>query len=427
MVTAMDICGNESRGRRGLTLHPWLPMRLPLRRISGLLLGLALAFPPSVGAQETRVVSGVVVDAESGTPVYDALVTIRGTNLRVVTDPEGRFEVSGVPVGSLQLVLSHVAYGEHAQPLVVEASGSLDFQIRVSSRAIELAPLGVEVASREVQAQRASGTATHVIDRATIEAFGTGGQGLLSLLEGRIPSLRVHESCVEYRFLQQAVVEDPRNSEWTTTTSCRDITVYVDGVPDRQGSALLRLLSPQDVERIQVLSPAEAGLQYVAGGRGVILVETRRGMFTETPDRVHVNGFGWNEPQSYPWLRVLGASALGNAAVVGLTSRTAFDCGGQEVQVTPVRCHATAGIAGALLTTAIGRLITHRAGRTSYSEGRTYPALLMGAATGSIGYALYVHGENQDSDASRAAGQIVLAVGIPLMLTLSDRVFRMLR
>ena len=51
----------------------------------------------------------------------------------------------------------------------------------------------------------------------------------------------------------------------------------------------------------------------------------------------------------------------------------------------------------------------------------------MGAAMASIGYVLYVHGENQDSDASRAAGQIVLAVGIPLTLTLSDRVFRMLR
>jgi hypothetical protein len=84
-------------------------------------------------------------------------------------------------------------------------------------------------------------------------------------------------------------------------------------------------------------------------------------------------------------------------------------------------------MAAALLTGAISGLFTRRAGRTPYSKGRTYPALLIGAATASIGYLLYMRGENEDSDTSRAAGQIVLAVGIPLTLTLSDRVFRMLR
>ena len=402
-------------------------MRPLLRGISGLLFVLALAFPPSVGAQETRAVSGVVVDAESGAPVSDALVTIRGTGLSVVTDSEGRFEVSGVPVGSLQLVLRHVAYGEHAQPLEVEASGSLDFRIRVTSRAIELAPLGVGVASREARDQRASGTATHVIDRATIEAAPPSGQGLLPLLQGRIPGLRVEGSCVEYRNFRQTTIPEPGDPELRFNTPCRDITVYVDGVPDEQGSYLLGQLSPNDVERIEVLSGAEAGLRYMNGSRGVILVETRQGVITESRYRIHISGFGWDEPQSYPWLRVLGVSALANAAVVGLTSRTVFDCFEHEQFLTPLRCHAAGGVGAAFLTSAIVGAISHRAGRTPYSEGRTYPALLMGAATASIGYALYLHGENQDSDASRAAGQIVLAVGIPLTLTLSDRVFRMLR
>jgi hypothetical protein len=402
-------------------------MRHLPRGISGLLFVYALAFAASVDAQETRSISGMVVDAESGAPVSDALVTIRGIGLSVATDPNGRFEISGVPLGNQELVLSHVAYGEHAEPLVVEASGSLDLRIQASSRAIELAPLGVEVASREAQARRASGTATNVIDRATIEAFAPRGEGLLPLLQGRIPSLRVHGACVEYRFLRQAVVPDPVNPEWQVTTPCRDVTVYVDGVPDGEGSAFLRQLSPQDVERIQVLSPAEAGLQYVGGERGVILVETRRGSVTEAPYRIHVNGFGWSEPESYPWLRVVGVSAVGNAAVAGLTTRAMLDCGGNDVERPPLRCHATAAVASAFLTSAMSRVITRWAGRTPYSEGRTYPALLTGVATASAGYLLYLHGEKQDSDASRAAGQIVLAVGVPLTLTLSDRLFRMLR
>ena len=405
-------------------------MRPPRVRSTGglLLVAVALTVPVSLGAQETRAVSGVVVDADTGAPVSGAVVTILGPGLSVVTDPEGRFEISGVPTGSLELVLRHIAYGEHTEALDVEPSGPLDFQIRVSSQAIELAPLGVEVRSREAQAQRASGTATNIIDQATIEAFAPRGLGVLPLLQARIPSLRVHGNCVEYRFLQQALVPDPQFPELVVATPCRDITVYVDGVPDVRGSSILGLLSPQDVEQIQVLSPSEAGLQYIDGGRGVILVETRQGSSRESPYRIHVNGFGWNEPESYPWLQVLGASALGTVAVAGLTSRTVFECSDEDPMLKSPRCHPTAGMAAALVTSAaISRVITRAVGRTDGSEGRTYPALLLGAATASAGYLLYLHGEKQGSDGSRAAGQIVLAVGIPLTLTLSDRVFRMLR
>lgn len=404
-----------------------LRVRWLLRGIAGLLLVHALAFAPSVSAQETRVVSGVVLDAESGAPVSDALVTIRGTGLSVVTDAEGRFELRGVPVGSQELVLQHVAYGEHSQPVDVDASGSLDLRILASSRAIELAPLGVEVPSSEALARRASGTAQHVIDRAEIEAFPARGNSLLPLLESRIPSLRVHGGCVEYRVFRQAVYSDPVDPEIARLTPCRDITVYVDGVPDQQGSTLLQQLSPLDVERIQVLSPAEAGLQYFDGGRGVILVEMRQGVVRESPYRIHVNGFDWNEPEPYPWLKVLGVSVLGNAAVVGLTSQTLLHCGETDEVGQAPRCHATAGLASAFLTGALTPLMTRWAGKTSYTEGRTYPALLMAAATASIGYMLYVHGENENSDASRMAGQIVLAVGIPISVTFSDRVFRMFR
>lgn len=250
---------------------------------------------------------------------------------------------------------------------------------------------------------------------------------MLPVLQGRIPSLRVMGSCVEYRFQQHAVVQDPDNPELLITVPCRDITVYVNGVPNPQGSALLEQLSPQDVERIQVLSPAEASLQYMSGSRGVILVEMRRGLGRETPYRVHVNGFGWNEPQPYPWFRVLGVSALGNAAVVGIASRTLLYCGEEDTFGGAPRCHGMAGMTAAVLTGAMGPVLTRWAGRTPYSEGRTYPALLMTTATASMGYVLYVRGENENSSASRVAGQIVLGVGVPVVLTLSNRVFRALR
>jgi hypothetical protein len=85
-----------------------------------------------------------------------------------------------------------------------------------------------------------------------------------------------------------------------------------------------------------------------------------------------------------------------------------------------------AAVAGAVSGTISG-LITRWAGGTVNSEGRMLPSVLAGAVTASIGYKLLLDSENGGSDLSRTAGRAVLAIGVPITLTLSDRVFRVLR
>src|SRR5688500_1065965 len=125
---------------------------LPLPRgIRGLLSVLAFALPATLVAQGTRTVTGVVVDAESGAAVADVLVTLPGTDIRAVTDPEGRFRVFGISSERVQVVVRHVAYGEHG---LVLAPGARELRIRISTRAIELLPVVVEVPSSAEQARR---------------------------------------------------------------------------------------------------------------------------------------------------------------------------------------------------------------------------------------------------------------------------------
>lgn len=393
--------------------------------VARLVVGL-VAFAAPLAAQETRPVSGVVVDAETGAPVSEATVAIAGTGQSALTDAEGRFELSAVPLGDHELVLSHLAYGELTEAFVVGEEESLEIRIAVSVRAIELEPLGVEVTSTERRGQRALGTAGIVLDRATIDAFPPSGTGLLPILQSRIPSLKVQGQCVEYRFQQGGVFLD-ENPENLIVVPCRDITVYVDGMPIPDGSVMLQQLSPQDVERIQVLSPAEAGVQYAQGSRGVILVEMRQGVVRDSPYRVHLNGLDWYEPQPYPWLRSLGGAAIANALVVGIAANTLLDCEAREGWPNPRRCHSVAATSAALLTGAMSPLIGRLVGRTTYSEGRTYPTLITAVATATIGYMLYTHGEASDSHGSRVAGRVILGVGIPITTTLANRLFRMLR
>lgn len=390
-------------------------------------LSLALAQPASLRAQETRVVSGVVVDATTAAPVADVLVTIPSTSLGAVTDPSGRFRIEDVPTGELQLSVRHVAYGEHAQPLPVGVSGALEYRIKISSRAIELLPVVVEVESDEERARRSSGTVTNVIDRAAIAAFPMRGPGLLQLLGARVPSLRVVGGCVEYRVMMYTPPTPDPDTGILTNIECRDVTVYVDGIPIQDGSSALMGIPPEDVERIEVLSPADAGARYPNSSRGVILVETRRGTGPTNPVRqINITGFAWDEPEPYRWLRVLGLATVGNAVVVGLASKAILDCPPNE-RFPTLRCREGMGTGMGVATAGLGGLIARNAGRTEQSKGRTVPSLLIGSAVASVGYVLRLHGDKNDSSAQRAAGTVVLVVGMPLSLTLADRVFRVLR
>ena len=53
------------------------------RSVPGSLLSLLVISPAAVLAQETRTVAGVVLDAQTGAPVEDVLVTLQGTALRL--------------------------------------------------------------------------------------------------------------------------------------------------------------------------------------------------------------------------------------------------------------------------------------------------------------------------------------------------------
>src|SRR6185503_7773764 len=63
----------------------------------------------------TGVIAGVVLERGSGQPVADAEVRVENTNLRAVTNAIGRFQIPGVSVGRVTLL--------------VRAAGFLDLRV----------------------------------------------------------------------------------------------------------------------------------------------------------------------------------------------------------------------------------------------------------------------------------------------------------
>jgi hypothetical protein len=378
-------------------------------------------------------VTGTVIDAETSALLADVIVRVEGTALSAVTDALGVFTLAGVPAGVRTLVLTHLGYGERTGAVTVVAGGAVTVRIRLSRRVVELAPVVVEVLTETGQRRVTSGHAINEIERSEIEAAARIGLDLGELLRQGMPGVRVRERdalgagyCVEYR----GGVGSGR--------SCRDVTVYMDGVRISTPAFLYQSLRLDDVERLELLSPGEAGTRYGgAAAFGILIVETRQGPRPAARAVVPAAGSGsdWSlERQSYPYLRVLGSAILANAVGLGLGIVVADRClriSDSGLPALRTKCGAMTTMGSGFLSLGLpsfsGSVAARWAGSTERSRGRALPAALLGTLTVAAGYLLIVQGESEGSQLTPAVGGVILTVGTPLVLTGADRLLRTLR
>jgi hypothetical protein len=392
-----------------------------------------LLLAPGAAAPQSATITGRILDRESLKPIPQVAVTLRGTDRRAFTDSAGTFRLEAVPAGNQFLVVTHIAYGEHAESIAVRANDVLQLQVNLSQQAIQLTPLPVDGRTELELRKRASGSSFNEIARAEIEEGARRGLDLGRLLREGMPGVRVDPLgrmggyCVEYR------LSVARANEY-----CRAVAVFLDGVRVQGAGTLYTTLPLDQIERLELLAPAEAGARYgTAAGFGVLLIETRQGSRVaraRTTERM-LPGFDWSlEAQSYRWPRVLGASFVGNSVGLGLSALLVDQClymSGGDARLLRSRCDAigTVGVSflALVLPSAVGSLAARWAGSTDRSQGRIVASGLIGTLAVSSGALLLVHGESANSDAARTAGAVVVTVGVPLVLTLSDRAFRALR
>jgi hypothetical protein len=377
--------------------------------------------------------SGEIIDRATSLPVSDVTVTLRGTTFRSVTDSGGEFRFVGVPAGRQRLVLEHLIFGEQVRDVTVIANEHVRVRASVSQAAIELQTVEV-VATSELERRRATdGHGVTEILRAEIDEAARRGLTLADLLRDGMPGIRVRggnssgtQMCVEYR------------GAATFMRGCREVAVVMDGVMITAPSTIYGTMPLANVERLEVLSPGQDGMQYgTAGNFGVLLIETRTGprptRRTDT-DRL-ISGFDWSgEQQPYPWFRVAGSSFIGNALGLGVGMLLANQCldttrnglPGLRTTCGPIPTTVT-GVAGLALPAFAGAFAARWAGGTDRSHGRFLPSSMVSSLAVAAGYLLVVEGEGERSNVTTTAGAIVLLAGTPALLTLADRVLRALR
>ncbi len=396
----------------------------------------------AAAAQQTMDVPGVVVDVSTGKGIADVILRVTGTDVSAATDAHGRFVLRGVPGGEWTIQVDHVAYGSHGHRINVVPGQEASLRIRLTPAAIELETLVVQAQSARSRAERAQGASLHVVTRDEIErALGTS-KHLGDLIRQTVPGIKMRQTtnlagidvCLEFR--------DAASVSLLNTRPCSHPKVYVDGVEVANPNYLYGTIGLQNIERIQMVPPGDAGARYGTGSLyGVLLIETRSpgadrtgGDRPVTPmDLQRRSAFDWSrDPQGHPLLRTSVGAFLGNG--VGLAAGVAIGrrCVGVNDRDEIVTSCGPAGNAAAVvaamaLPAAAAALGARWGGTTAASRGRLLPALLGAGMMVFPGYAFSMATVGGGTEMANAVGGVMLVLGTPLLVTLADRMFRDLR
>lgn len=376
------------------------------------------------GAQEPGSIVGRVLDAETGEPVAGVEITLASRTLG--TNATGGFLVPSVRAGTVTLTFRHVAYGEHTTRVEVAAGQERAIQILLSPQAIELEAFEVSVESTLQTRRTSSGHGLNEIGRAEILTAARSGMTLTDLLQTSMPGAIASRTsgsrtCVVYR-----------PTGLGGDSNCRAVGVVLDGVLLADPGTVYDMIPLDDIERIEMMSPGQAGLRYsTSSGQAVLIIETRTGTRAPSADtRRFVTGLHASEAGTHRTRTVFLSTLLTNTLLVGaslMAGDACFSTPGAAAYDLRTRCGgATTAAVGVLSIAApalVGSRVGRRVGETRRTRGRSTPAAVAAAMILTSGYALVIGG----GDTSQALGLALLGAGVPLTLTLSDRIFRELR
>lgn len=220
-------------------------------------------------------VKGVVTDSLKQ-PVIGAAVVEKGTNNGRITDENGAFSISIADVNTAVLVISYSGY----ENKIVTLKGKTTINVSLKDNTEGLGEVMVV------------GYGTSTKKEFTGASSNVGGEDLEKLniprvdqaLQGQVAGVTINTNsgspgggaAIRIRGLSTFGDNDP--------------LILVDGVVyDSEG---LNSLNPNDIESVNVLKDATAGIYGVRAANGVILIETKKGRANSTPSIEFSSYFG---------------------------------------------------------------------------------------------------------------------------------------
>lgn len=203
-------------------------------------------------------VTGTVVDV-NGLPIIGANIVEKGTTNGIITDMDGNFQLE--TAGNATLQISYIGYV--AQSIPVGKQTNLTITLKEDFQNIDEV---VVVGYGSVKKSDLTGSISSI----SAKDFNKGiSRSPDQLLAGKVPGLMVNRSSGDPNSSVTMQLRGP--SSLTASTA----PFYViDGIP----GASINLVSPDDIESMNVLKDASATAIYGSrAANGVIMVTTRKG------------------------------------------------------------------------------------------------------------------------------------------------------
>lgn len=211
------------------------------------------------GQQAT--VSGTITDRLTGEPLPGVNVVVSGTTIGVSSDINGKYSLS-VPGGNVKLIFTYIGY----DPEEIDTNGSHTVNVTLQENNTQLDEVVVIGYGTMTRKDVTSSITTVTSEKMNIGVYSDPAQ----LLQGKVPGLVIAQS------------SDPNASASITlrgASTMRDGAAMepyyiIDGMPGMS----LSLISPDDIESIDVLRDATATAIYGSkAANGVIIVTTKKG------------------------------------------------------------------------------------------------------------------------------------------------------
>lgn len=263
---------------------------------------LTLFFVAYTSAQSIDV-SGNVQD-NTGFPIPGVNVIVKNTSKGAVTDFDGNFTIANVEIGAT-LTFSYIGYVTK-EFIVTDSSTSLSIQLEE-----DLAQLDeVVVIGYGTQTKKEITGAVSVIGAETIEALKP--TRIEQALQGQVAGVNI--------------TTQSGSPGGGATISIRGVSTNGDSRPlilvDGNVIEDLSVLNPNDIESMNILKDATAGIYGVRAANGVILITTKKGR-KNMPLTVEYNAYGGFQ-QTTRKIPVL------NATEYGVIINEAYAAGGSE-------------------------------------------------------------------------------------------------
>jgi len=236
-------------------------MKQFMRKLAILLLSICISAGIAT-AQSGRTVTGVVKD-DSGKPVADASVVVKGTTLGTTTDAKGAFSISAVPASAKTLEIS--SFGFETQTVSI-GSGTVSVTLKASTDE-ELGEVVVSVPYGTMKKKTFVGSETTVSTTSIKKQQVTS---ITKVLEGLVPGLQSTNGGGAPGGGSSILIRGIGSYSGSSAP-----LYVVNGVP-YDGS--ISSISTDDIESVTILKDASAAALYGSrAANGVIMITTKSG------------------------------------------------------------------------------------------------------------------------------------------------------